>query len=121
MPQQRAPRVLVVDHPVVQAVIHNILEPQGYSVSDATPAEAMRLLSSQAADWDLLITNTRDCVVATPASLPVLCLSSAPASEFRVRCASGRCRLMRKPFLAHDLVEAVRGLLAGAAARGTTQ
>jgi DNA-binding response OmpR family regulator len=106
-----ASRILVVDHPEVQAVIRNILEGQGYTVSGVTPAEALDWLANRGPEIDLLITNSLDCIAPAAPHLPVLCLSVIPEEEFRACCGERRCRMIRKPFRAHDLVETVRGLL----------
>ncbi len=102
--------VAVIEDPFIRKLLRDILTRHGYRVAEYSVQHAVELLQSGAQKIHVLITNTPANFLQFADVMPLLYLAAAPdegvAARFR------RCRSVKKPFLASDLLAAVRDLTA---------
>ncbi len=102
--------VAVIEDPFIRRLLRDILTRHGYEVVEYAPHRVVDLLRSGAEQVSLIITNEPSEFLAFAEALPVLYLAAAPDPE--LAACFRRCRCLRKPFLAEDLVAAVAELTA---------
>lgn len=117
------PLVLVVeDDATVRRPLEKFLEMHDFKVASAETAgdafEAMRRLKPQAAIVDLRLArgSGRDVVIAMPPGTPVIIFSGVPSESADLERLRPRTRLIPKPYSLVLLVEALRDMIAKAAA-----
>lgn len=98
--------VVVVEDPLVSKLVRAVLQRHGYSVRLADALDAASLL--QAGDT-VLVTNTPATFLEFATRVPLVYLTSQP--DVLVRAAFRNCRVVVKPFLPEDLVQAVGTLI----------
>ena len=100
--------IVVVEDPQIQKLIQGLLSRSGYCVQAAARDYRKTLLDGGSLP-SVLITNQPSLFLAFADVLPLLYVAATPdlvlASLFR------RCRVLRKPFQAEDLVTSVDQLL----------
>ncbi len=100
--------VAVIEDPFIRKLLRDILTRHGYRVVEYSVQHAVEQLRSDAEQVNLLITNTPAEFLGYRDVLPLLYLAAAPdeavASEFR------HCRTLKKPFVAQELLAAVKAL-----------
>jgi CheY-like chemotaxis protein len=102
-------QILVVEEPLVRRLIHGILTRDGYTVVEAEPGHALKLLADTGANIALLVTNTPELFVDYAGRLALLYVSMDPEDRWAKQFV--RCRLLPKPFQPHKLVELTHELL----------
>jgi CheY-like chemotaxis protein len=100
--------VAVIEDPFIRKLLRDILTRHGYRVAEYSVAHALELLKSGTEQVSLIITNTPGEFLAFADVLPLLYMAAAPDPELAAHFR--RCRCLRKPFLAEDLVAAVADL-----------
>ncbi len=102
--------VAVIEDPFIRKLLRDILTRHGYRVVEYAAPYAVELLRSGAEQIHLIITNHPDEFLAFADVLPILYMAAAPDPELAARFL--RCRSLRKPFVAEDLLAAVAELTA---------
>jgi len=112
MPSSTFPgEVLVVEDPMIQKLIRQILVRHGYSVAGLSPSQAVEQALHGRGGF-ILITNTPAPFLELAETIPLLYISGYPDRQLAARFR--HCRVLPKPFHPPDLLEAV-GELAGVA------
>lgn len=103
-----ATNILVAEDPFVSSFLRTVLQRRGHSVVIAEACHAGELLRRRSVAPDAVITNRPEVFLEFAGSVHLLYLAAAPdaglASQFP------NCRVLRKPFLNEDLLEAVEEL-----------
>src|ERR1043166_5107658 len=102
--------VAFIEDPFIRKLLRDILTRHGYHVAEYSVQHALELLNSGAQPIYLLITNSPADFVEFADAIPLLYLAAAP--DERVAAQFRRCRMVKKPFAAGDLLTAVRELTA---------
>jgi DNA-binding NarL/FixJ family response regulator len=102
--------VAVVEDPFIRKLLKDLLSRHGYQVVEYSSSRAVALLSARSEQVNLIITNAPAEFLPFAQWLPVLYLAAAPDTDLASRFT--RCRCVRKPFLAEDLLNAVADLAA---------
>jgi DNA-binding response OmpR family regulator len=101
--------MLIVEDAQISRMVRTLLEKRGYTAILANAAEAAKLLRAPEAKIGMLLTNVPAIFLEFAARTRLLYLSSAPdpllAAAFRA------CRVVRKPFVPSELVDAVSELM----------
>jgi len=117
-PESNCHRLLVVDdEPSIRATLKDMLEMEGFQITEAGSArEAMRALEQH--DIDLLVTDIHmpevtgielaESARAKDAALPILLMSGSEPDQIGPDCG---CAFLRKPFSFRELAAKVRELL----------
>ncbi len=100
--------ILVVEDPLISKLVRTVLQKHGYQVSFAEAAEARELLGSPESPMTILVTNSPGPFLEFAERVPLLYLTSAPDSWLLSQFNS--CRVVVKPFVPQDLVQAVVAL-----------
>ena len=102
--------IAVVEDPFIRKFVGDLLASNGYRVLEPEVQGALEMLRSGTEKLGLVITNQPADFVAYADRVPVLYIAAAPdealASRFRA------CRILRKPFVNQQLLEAVHALVA---------
>ncbi len=101
--------VAVIEDPFIRKLLRDILTRHGYQVVEYTAPHVAKLLRSGAEQINLIITNTPGEFLTFADAIPVLYLAAAPDPE--LAACFRRCRCIRKPFLAEELLTAIAELL----------
>ncbi len=104
-------RVIVVEDLFIANYLDSLLSPRGYAVALAGAERASTLLRTGPA---VLVTNAPAEFLEFAEVTPLLYLSAAPDSELAARFHA--CRMVKKPFRATDLLDALEELSAEPAA-----
>ena len=108
MPHQKT--LVVVEDLLVAKLVRTVLRRSGYSVVVASPSEAAGLLRSPEASHGILVTNSPAIFLEFAEKVPLLYLSSSPDPRLGNRFRA--CRVVRKPFIPEELLQAVDDLTA---------
>ena len=104
--------VAVAEDPFVRRYVRALLVKHGFQIVENDVRLTRRLMESGELKPDILITNVPDAFAGFAAHLPVVYLAAAPdptlVEPFRFS------RMVRKPFQAQQLLEALSELTAGA-------
>jgi hypothetical protein len=102
--------LLIVEEAQISKLVKTLVEKRGYSAILASAAEAAKLLRARESNIGILLTNSPAAFVEFAGKTRLLYLTSAPdpllVGAFRL------CRVVRKPFVPSELVEAVGALMA---------
>lgn len=98
--------VVVVEDPLVSNLVRAVLQRHGYTVRLADALDAASLL--QAADT-VIVTNTPAPFLEFAGHVPLVYLTSQP--DILLQAAFRRSRVVVKPFIPENLVQAVGALL----------
>jgi hypothetical protein len=109
-PEGAAGRILVLEDPTIRSLVQSVLSRHGYTVEQADVAHGVAMLQNRAAKPDLVITNAPDAMEPFAPDLAVLYVSSYP--DPRAMAPFRRASVLKKPFHADELLEAVRLLTA---------
>jgi DNA-binding response OmpR family regulator len=101
-------KVLVVEDPLVRRLIDGILTRAGYSVVEAEPGHARKILADRAENIALLVTNIPEFFLDYAGSVALLYVCTTLEEQWVTRFARYRC--LAKPFLPHELVDLTREL-----------
>ena len=96
--------VLIVEDRMVSNLVRAVLRKHGYEVVLADPDWAAELIRSPERQIDLLVTNQPGAFLPFADRLPLLYLTSAP--DIILQTSFQTCRVVIKPFLPEELVEA---------------
>jgi hypothetical protein len=111
-PPQHECTVAVAEDPFVRRYVRSLLVKHGFQIVENDARLTRQLMESGELKPDVLITNAPDAFADIAAKLPVVYLAAAPdpalVEPFRLS------RMLRKPFQAHQLLEALSELTAGA-------
>jgi DNA-binding response OmpR family regulator len=103
-----ADMIAVIEDPFIRRLLRDILKKYGYRVVEASAAEAVEALRSGVHNFRLVITNSPSDFLPFAAEVPLLYLAADPDPDLAARFT--HCRALQKPFVARELVEAVRDL-----------
>lgn len=101
--------VIVVEDPLVSKLLRTVLQRHGYPVKVASPEEAGPLLADPDANISALLTNTPGAFLEFSQRVPLLYLTSSPDVLFEAAFHS--CRVVRKPFVPEELIQALNELV----------
>ncbi|MBZ5580086.1 MAG: response regulator [Acidobacteriia bacterium] len=107
--QASSKTVLVVEDGLVSKLVRTVLQRHGYAVTLAGAEDAAALLRSPDPAVSLLITNAPGDFEEFAERVPLLYLTSQPDPFLQAMFPV--CRVVFKPFLPEDLVQAVETLL----------
>jgi hypothetical protein len=97
--------LIVVEDLSISRLVRSVLQKKGRSAVVATPAEATEMLRAPESEAQILVTNTPDKFLEFAESVPLLYLTSSPILQLQY--AFRNCRVVRKPFVPRDLVQAI--------------
>ena len=100
--------VVVVEDNLVANLVRAVLLKHGYSVVVAGPKEAAERLRKLGDRSEILLTNSPTCFLEFATRVPLVYLTSSPDSE--LGAAFRTHRIVHKPFLPSNLIEAVEEL-----------
>jgi len=100
--------LVVVEDVLVSKLVRTVLQKHGYSVVTVGLSEAAGILRSATAPNEILLTNAPSQFLEFAEKIPLLYLTSSPDPEMQAAFRS--CRVVRKPFVPNELVEAVEKL-----------
>jgi CheY-like chemotaxis protein len=102
--------LIVVEDLLISKLVRSVLQKKGHSTVVATPAEATAMLRAPESTAPILVTNTPDLFLEFAERVPLLYLTSSP--NLQLQYAFRKCRVVRKPFVPNDLVQAIDELAA---------
>jgi len=109
-PLPAEPTIAVAEDPFVRRYVRTLLTKHGFRTVESDPHLTRKLLESGELRPDILITNDPEMFAGFAAYLPVVYLAAAPdpkmVETFRFS------RMVRKPFVAEQLLRAVSELVA---------
>lgn len=105
---ERRGTLVVVEDFLVARLVRAVLGKKGYDVILASPPEAVRLLRASVDSNHMLITNSPALFLEFAPSIPLLYLTSSPDPQIQTEFR--KCRVVRKPFLPAELVQAITEL-----------
>jgi hypothetical protein len=100
--------ILIAEDPFVSSFLRTVLQRQGHKVVIAEARNAGELLRRRSIAPNVVITNRPEVFLEFAGSVHLLYLAAAP--DARLASQFLNCRVLRKPFLNGDLLEAVEEL-----------
>lgn len=100
--------ILVVEDPLVSKLVRAVLRRHGYDVTVVTEGDAKARLQTADSGIGVLLTNAPGAFLEFGDRVPLLYLSSSP--DIFLQASFRHCRVVVKPFVPDDLVQAVGAL-----------
>ncbi|PWU12644.1 MAG: hypothetical protein C5B51_00250 [Terriglobia bacterium] len=102
--------LVVVEDLLISRLVRAVLRKEGFSVLVTDPSEAAGLFRGSEAEDHILVTNSPALFLEFAQTVPLLYLTSAPDPRLEARFRN--CRVVRKPFVPSELLEAAEELSA---------
>jgi CheY-like chemotaxis protein len=102
--------IVIVEDPFIRRFVRSVLGRSGHEVMESDAHDALKLAAEGPGSVKLLITNKPDVFERLEHPVPILYLATFPDWDLAARFS--KLRVLRKPFHAHELLEAV-GEVAG--------
>jgi PHD/YefM family antitoxin component YafN of YafNO toxin-antitoxin module len=115
-PNPHAGVILIVEEASIGRMVKRVLARAGHKAIETDVQQAMRLVARGDSSAKLVITNRPRPFAELNSAAPVLYLASAP--DWELANGATRMRILRKPFQAKDLLQAVDELTAHAGTVG---
>jgi CheY-like chemotaxis protein len=97
--------IVIVEDPFIRRFVRSVLARLGHSVMESDEQDALKLAAEGPGSVKLLITNKPHVFERLDPTLPILYLAATPDWDLASRFTN--LRVLRKPFHAHELLEAV--------------
>lgn len=97
--------IVIVEDPFIRRMVRSVLRRSGYRVMELGEKDALKLAAEGRGSVKLVITNQPHLFEGLDSAIPILYLATLPDWDLASRLTN--LRVLRKPFHAHELLEAV--------------